>query len=319
MSRATAAFDDKSAGKSSDKSLQISTTNLGAGDRGWWAPYFFIAPFLIVFAVFIIYPLLYSLVLITQQTFGPKSSAFVGLKNISFLLQDPRFWKALTNTFVFAAGSVFVQLPISLGLALLLNRPGLRGRSFYRLVFFAPSLVGLVFVAVLFALMFQKQTGLINVSIHAIFPAFSLEFPWLEKYVMSSLIIAALWMYVGFNMVYFLAALQSVDKSLLEAAEIDGAGAWQRFLNVTLPAIAPVASFVVLLSFIGSMQLFELPYLLLGNSAGPDNRGLTVVMYLYQQGFDIGDLGYASAIGWTLALILIGFAILQRVVARFTE
>ncbi|MEM6312976.1 MAG: sugar ABC transporter permease, partial [Planctomycetota bacterium] len=125
--------------------------------------------------------------------------------------------------------------------------------------------------------------------------------------------------YVGFNMVYFLAALQSVDKSLLEAAEIDGANAWHRLLNVTLPAIAPVASFVVLLSFIGSMQLFELPYLLLGNGPGPENRGLTVVMYLYQTGFDTGDLGYASAIGWTLALILIAFALLQRVVAKRTE
>ncbi|MEM8873402.1 MAG: sugar ABC transporter permease [Planctomycetota bacterium] len=291
----------------------------GMSKRSWWAPYFFIAPFILIFLTFIVYPLFYSLLLITQQTFGPRSSEFVGFDNITFLVNDSRFWIALKNTFIFAAGSVFVQLPASLGLALLLNRPGLRARSFYRLIFFAPSLVGLVFVAVLFALMFQKNTGLINVTLASIIPTWDVEFPWLEKFVMPSLIIAAFWMYVGFNMVYFLAALQSVDKSLLEAAEIDGANAWHRFLNVTLPAIAPVASFVVLLSFIGSMQLFELPYLLLGNGPGPENAGLTVVMYLYQTGFDTGDLGYASAIGWTLALILIAFAIVQRAIAKRTE
>lgn len=291
----------------------------GLNRREWWAPYLFLAPFLIVFGTFIVYPLFYSLFLLTQQTFGPRSSEFVGLANVRFLLNDPRFWVALKNTFVFAAGSVFVQLPASLGLALLLNRPGLRGRTFYRLIFFAPSLVGLVFVAVLFALMFQKNTGLVNVALHSFIPAWDIEFPWLEKFVMPALIIAAFWMYVGFNMVYFLAALQNVDKSLLEAAEIDGANAWDRFLAVTLPAIAPVASFVVLLSFIGSMQLFELPYLLLNNTSGPEDRGLTVVMYLYQTGFDVGDLGYASAIGWMLALILICFAYLQRVIGRRTE
>ncbi|MEM6315959.1 MAG: sugar ABC transporter permease, partial [Planctomycetota bacterium] len=174
----------------------------GVSRRAWWAPYFFIAPFFLLFVTFIVYPLIYSLLLITQQTFGPKSSEFVGLDNVRFLLSDGRFWVALKNTFVFAAGSVFVQLPASLGLALLLNRPGLRGRSLYRLVFFAPSLVGLVFVAVLFALMFQKNTGLINVTLASIIPGWDVEFPWLERFVMPALIIAAFWMYVGFNMVY---------------------------------------------------------------------------------------------------------------------
>ena len=296
-----------------------SILNGGVSRGQWWVPYAFAAPFLIVFATFIVYPLVSSVFLVTRQTFGPRTSEYVGLDNVRYLLSDPKFWTALRNTFVFAAGSVFVQLPASLGLALLLDRPGLRGRALYRLIFFAPSLVGLVFVAVLFALMFQKNTGLINVALHDLIPAWDLEFPWLERFVMPALILAAFWMYVGFNMVYFLAALQSVDKSLLEAAEIDGAGAWRRFLAVTLPAIAPVASFVVLLSFIGSMQLFELPYLLLGGGSGPEDRGLTVVMYLYQQGFDTGDLGYASAIGWTLALILIAFAVIQRAISKRTE
>jgi ABC-type sugar transport system permease subunit len=130
-------------------------------------------------------------------------------------------------------------------------------------------------------------------------------------FVMPALIIAALWMYVGFNMVYFLAALQNVSRELLEAATVDGANAWHRFRHVTIPAIRPIATFVVLLSLIGSFQLFELPWVLLGG-AGPDNQGLTVVMYLYQTGFQTNDLGYASAIGWVIALILFAFALVQN-------
>ena len=136
---------------------------------------------------------------------------------------------------------------------------------------------------------------------------------------MTGLIVAGMWMYVGFNMVYFLAALQNVDRSIEEAALVDGAGPWQRFRHVTVPAIRPVAGFVVLLSIIGSFQLFELPFVLLNNTAGPDNRGLTVVMYLYQTGFEVGDLGYASAIGWSLAILLMILAVGLRLVLQRYE
>ncbi|MEE9403892.1 MAG: sugar ABC transporter permease [Algisphaera sp.] len=259
-----------------------------------------------------------------QYNNGPKVSEFVGLTNFKRVLADPLFWKALKNTFLFAAVSIFVQLPCSLGLAILLNREDIRARGFWRLIFFSPVLVGLAFVAVIFSLLFEKNTGLLNVLLvrlttwlNGMFPSivgiWDIEFPWLQEYVMAAIIIAMFWMYVGFNMVYFLAALQSVDKQLLEAAEIDGANAWHRFLNVTVPAIRPVAMFVLLISFIGSMQLFELPYLLLGGAGGPSNDGLTVVMYLYDKGFNTGNLGYASAVGWVLAVILFGFAMIQKV------
>lgn len=275
------------------------------------APYLFLAPFIAGFALFTVYPLIKSVDLSLHQTFGPKSSRFVGLSNFRFLLSDQLFWKAVYNTALFTLGSVFIQLPCSLGLAMLLNRPSLKGRAVFRLIFFSPSLVGLVFVAMIFSVLFEKRTGLINVLLHR-FVGFDLEFPWMEQYVMPALILSALWMYVGFNMVYFLAALQNVSKDLIEAAIVDGANAWHRFVHVTIPAIRPVASFVVLLSIIGSFQLFELPWLLLNGGGGPDNRGLTIVMYLYQTGFQTGDLGYASAIGWVLAILLAVFAIAQR-------
>lgn len=280
-----------------------------------WAPYFFIAPFVIIFCIFMIYPLVQSIVLAMQQTFGPKTTVFVWLKNFDDLLSDPVFWTAMRNTFVFATAVVALQLPLSLGLAMFLNRPRLRGRAAFRLIFFSPSLVGIVFVAMMFALMFHERDGLINSFLRTVIPHFPPEFPWLQTYVMPALIIAALWMSVGFNMIYFLAALQSVSQETLEAADVDGANRWQKFIHVILPGIAPVTGFVTLFSLIGSFQLFELPFILL-NGPGPENRGLTVVMYLYQYGFEVGDLGYASAIGWTLALILIGFAVLQRLSSR---
>jgi ABC-type sugar transport system permease subunit len=276
-----------------------------------WAPWAFIAPFLLLFATFTLWPLIQSLVLAFSQTFGPKSSTFVGFDNFLFLLRDPLFWQALRNTIVYTAGSVFIQLPIALGLALLLNRPGLRGRAIFRLIFFAPSLVGLVFVAVVFALLFQSRTGLVNSGLHTLFASWDPEFAWLDQHVMASLIVATVWLYAGFNMIYFLAALQNVSRELVEAASLDGAGPWARFRHVVLPEIRPVAGFVLLLSVIGSFQVFELPWVLLNNSAGPDNRGLTIVMYLYQTGFLTGDLGYASAIGWILGLILASAALIQ--------
>jgi ABC-type sugar transport system permease subunit len=276
-----------------------------------WVPWLFLAPFLLTIAVFLAWPLLQSVLLSMQQTYGPRTTRWIGFENFTFLLGDPLFWKALRNTVVFACGSVFLQLPLSLGLAMLLNRPGLKGRAFFRLIFFAPSLVGLVFVGLMFALMFEKRTGMINVALHSLFASFNPEFPWLQEYVMPALILAALWLYVGFNMIYFLAALQNVPAELMEAAALDGAGPWQRFRHVVVPEIMPVVSFVVLLSLLGSFQLFELPFILL-NGPGPDNSGLTIVMYLYQMGFSANDLGYASAIGWMLALMLGTFALGQR-------
>ncbi len=281
------------------------------------AAYLFLTPFLALFVVFLIYPLVQSLWLAFQQTHGPSITRYVGLDNFKSIAVDRLFWKAFWNTAVFALASVCIQLPIALGLAMLLNRPDVRGRAFFRLIFFSPALVGLVFVAVLFGLIFEKRTGLLNVTLHAV-AGFDPEFPWLQQYVMPALIIAALWLYAGFNMVFFLAALQNVSRDLLEAATVDGAGPLRRFLHVTLPAIRPVGSFLVLLSLIGSFQLFELPYILLGGG-GPDNQGLTVVMYLYQAGFDAGDLGYASAIGWTIAILLGGFAVAQRYVSALDE
>lgn len=282
------------------------------------AAWLLLAPWLILFAVFVLWPLGEAARLALLQTFGPTATNFVGTRNFSALSADPLFWTALRNTAVYASTSVLIQLPLAFGLAMLLNRPDVRARAWFRLIFFSPSLVGVVYVAMIFSIMLEKRTGLINRFLHATI-GWDLEYPWLQSAIMAALVIASLWQWVGFNMVYFLAALQNVRQDLMEAARIDGAGPWQRFRLVTLPAIRPVAGFVVLLSVIGSFQLFELPYLMLTNSGGPENRGLTIVMYLYQRGFEQNDLGYASAIGWVLAVLLVICAVAQRLLSKGEE
>lgn len=293
------------------------------------APYVLIAPFVVLFLVFTLVPLMQSAPLATHHTFGPSATEYVGLEKFRQALGDPRFWTAMRNTLLFTAGSVFIQLPVALGLALLLNKPGIVGRGFFRLLFFSPQLVGLVFVAVLASVMFQKQKGLVNSSLaagadalrglpavnaDAWLPSRSelLAIPWLETLALPTLVITALWMYAGFNMVYFLAALQNVPRELEEAAMIDGAGPVRRFTNVVLPSIRPVGIFVVLLSVIGSIQVFELAYIMLPEGVGLQDRGLTLVTYLFKSGFEVGDLGYATAIGWVIAVMLCAAAVTQR-------
>ncbi len=295
----------------------------GDAFRGKSTPWLFLTPFLACFAVFTLYPLAQSVILSLQTTFGPGATRFVGWANYSALVRDPLFWTALRNTCVYTLGSILVQLPLALGLALVLETPGLRGRGWVRLLLFSPSMVGVVFAAMMFGLIFEKQTGLANQGLHSLLAPlgvnWSLDFGWLQEHVMMALIVASLWMYVGFNMTFFSAALQNVRKDLIEASVVDGAGPIRRFFAVTVPAIRPVAGFVVLMSVIGSFQLFELPYIMFNTTAGPDNRGMTIVLYLFQNGFEAGDLGYASAIGWALALILIVCAAFQRLSARGEE
>ncbi|MEO7719802.1 MAG: sugar ABC transporter permease [Capsulimonas sp.] len=277
------------------------------------APYVFVSPFILLFAIFGVYPIVKSILLAFYATNGPKNQVFVGLSNFHYMFHDPDFWTAVTNTGTFALWSVFLQLPLSLGLALLLNQKWLRGQNFLRLAFFSPNLLGQVFVGVLFSQLFMVHYGLVNRILNALAPGvFSLDTKWLSDptYVMPAIVLTSLWLYCGFNMIYFLAGLQAVDRELYEAALVDGAGPWRQFLHITLPGIKPIAVFVLVTSTIGSFQLFELPYLLLGG-AGPKNSGLTVVMYLYQNGFQTGDLGYASAVGWTLAIGVLFISLIQ--------
>lgn len=283
-------------------------------------PYVFLSPYFLLTIAFFLYPVLYALVLAFHQTNGVASREFVGLANFRYILADADFWTAMRNTTVFAVFSIFLQLPLSLALAMMLNTRNDRLKGFFRLAIFSPHLVGPVFVGVMFTVLFTPQYGLFNQMVHELFGWWArltqsesfLEYRWLgnPNLVMPAIIITTMWMYVGFNMIYFLAALQNVDPSLVEAAKIDGAGSWQQFWNVTIPAIKPVATFVIVMSTIGSYNLFELPYTLL-QGFGPNNSGLTVVGYMYVNGFAGGDLGYGAAVGWILTLVILSINLIQ--------
>jgi len=287
------------------------------GSERWWklqqrlAPYLFVAPFVIIFCCFMLYPLVQSIVLSFYKSAGPRQLRFVGGDNYKFLLTDRVFWAAVFNTTYFAILFLGLQIPMSLLLAILLNSQRLRFRNLFRFAFFSPHLVGSVFVAIIFQMLLAQRHGLINKGIGAVIPKLGTEVNWFGKpeLAMPAVVFAALWINLGYAMVYFLAALQSVDRDLYEAAEVDGAGKWAQFWHITLPGIRPVLVFLILVGTIYAYQLFELPYVLFFNVW--TNYAVTIVAYLYQTGFEVGDIGYASAVGWMLFAIILVLSILQ--------
>jgi len=281
-------------------------------------PYGFLSPFLLVFAVFMAYPIINAIYLSTQQTFGPDAHTFVFLDNFKEIFTNRLFYRAVWNTTFYTLGSIVIQVPIALALAVMLNQPWLRGRSLYRLIIFSPALIGPIFVGVIFSIIFQKRTGLLNKVLNDLM-GWSLDFPWLQEHALTSLLIAGSWMWIGFSTVYLLAALQQVSPTLMDAARIDGAGSLQRFRYITIPAIRPVLSFVLLFSAINSLQIFELPFILFGYEGGAGGEGMSVVMYLYNSGFSYGDLGYASAVGWIVTFMSLTAVFVHRRLIHYFE
>lgn len=277
------------------------------------APYLFVLPFVLLFAVFLAYPLLQSIVLSLYQSVGTRESRFVGAGNYAFLLREPVFWLAVANTVGFAALFIAVQVPLALGLAILLNHRRVRLRGVFRFAFFSTYLVGQVFASVLFTLLLAPRTGLINRAVGSALPWVGTELNWKGDPALAipAIVLAAVWLTVGQSMVYLLAGLQAVDRELYEAAAVDGAGPWQRFRHVTLPGIRPVLVYLVLVSTIYALQLFELPFVFFNLGFGPKFRGMTVVGYLYMNGILAGDLGFASAVGWVLFFLISVVAYVQ--------
>jgi len=288
--------------------------------------YYFLLPFFLVMGIFFTYPFFLSIYLSFFQTNGPLTKIFVGFENFTYVFSDPLFYKALVNTSLYTLGTLLLQVPLALLLAMALNKRLGRMRNAFRLIYFTPNLVGHIFVGIMFSIIFLPRFGLFNRFLYAI-TGWGLEIEWLRtpQFIVPILILVAMWIYTGFNMVYFLAALQNVDDQLVEAANLDGAGKWGVFRHAVLPAIFPVLIFVVVMSTIGSFQLFELPYALLqakqgiGGTYGPENAGITLVAYLYSYAFDIGDLGLASAIGWIITLIIVFLGMMQLVLMRRSQ
>ena len=276
------------------------------------APYFFLAPMIAIFAVFMLYPVFHSLVL-GFFSFDAGEYAFVGLGNYVTMLGDPVFWKALGNTAII----LVIQVPLMLFLAILLavafNSAFLKLRSVFRMGYFLPIVMGLVAYGILFKNMLDANSGVVNYLLELIHLK---PVPWLtdSTWAKISIIMAMTWHYTGQNAIIYLAQLQSIPTELYEAASVDGANGWWKFRSVTLSGLRPAILLTTVLSTIGTLQLFDEPYVL--TNGGPDNATLTVGMYLYMQGFKYFDFGYASAIGYVMLIIIVGLSVIQFWIQR---
>jgi cellobiose transport system permease protein len=271
--------------------------------------YLSISPFYILFAVFGMFPIAFSLYLSFQKWDGIGAMKFVGLSQYSFLVTDPYFWQSIANTLEIWIISTIPMLFLALVIAFLLNS-GLRGQSWYRVAYFIPNVTSIVAIAIIFGSLFGGSFGLLNSLLTALkLPTVQwLIDPWGIKIAIASMVV---WRWTGYNAIIYLAGLQSIPAELYEAARVDGASTRQIFFRITLPLLRPVILFTVITSTIGGMQVFTEPQVLVGNLGGPGNAGLTMVLYLYQQAFGQSQFGYGAAIGWGLFVIIVLFSALN--------
>jgi ABC-type sugar transport system permease subunit len=279
-------------------------------DLTGWA---FAAPFVILFGVFLAFPILASFIL-SFTSFGlrdlanPIGTTFVGLKNYIDLLGDSKFWTSLLNTFYFVVVGVPLTLALGLLIANALNRGVTRFRTAFRVGYYLPVITSIVAIAVVWRFLLNPDVGLVNMLLGAV----GINGPaWLADPVlaMPAIIAMAVWRNLGFAMVVFLAGLQAIPASLYEAASIDGAGRWQAFRFVTIPMLRPTILFMTVITTIGYLQLFEEPFVM--TDGGPLDKTLSVTMYMYQQGFKFFHQGYASAVAYVLFVIVAFAAFLQ--------
>lgn len=273
-------------------------------------PYIFILPSVLLFVVFILYPIISSFVLSFQTSDGGELS-FAGLANYERLLHDEIFWKALKNTLIIFIFQVPIMLFLGLVLATVLNNKLLKWKGFFRVGFYLPAVTSLVAYSLLFSIMLQ-DSGLINnlLSYIGIGPI-----PWLSSASWSkvSIILAMIWRWTGYNMVIYLAALQNIPEDTYEAADMDGAGKIRQFFSITIPQLKPVILFTAILSTIGTLQLFDEPFNL--TKGGPADSTMTLGLYIYQNGFKYFDFSYASAVAYVVVIIV---AVLSFIQFKFT-
>jgi multiple sugar transport system permease protein len=272
------------------------------------AAYLFLLPNIIGFLLFSMIPVGATLVISFLSWDLIRSPRFIGFDNYTNLLtRDPIFWEVMGNTAYFVAGVVPLSIVLSLGLALAMNN-GLRGISLFRAFFFIPVITSSVAVAMLWRWLYNTDYGLINVGLIRIgLPAI----PWLTStdWSMPAVIIMAVWKNLGYNMVIYLAGLQGISPTMYEAAALDGAGPWARFRDITLPLLGPTTFFILIISVINSFQVFDLTFIL--SQGGPGVSTTTIVMYIFDHGFQYFQMGYAAALAWVLFAIIFAVTLLQ--------
>jgi multiple sugar transport system permease protein len=267
--------------------------------------YALITPWLLGFIIFLAYPMGRSLYLSFTNFNLQGEPLWIGLRNYERIFSDPDFWQSLKVTFIYALGSVPGGTIIALATALVLSQK-LRGVNFWRTVFFLPSVLSSIAIAILWLYMFRPEGGLLNI----VLGWFGIQGPaWLnsEQWALPAMIIMSWWS-VGNQMVIYLAGIKGIPESLYEAAEIDGANAIQKFRFVTIPMLSPTIFFNVVLAIIAALQVFDAGYVL--TRGGPNDATLFYLINLYERAFRLVQLGYASALAWILFIIIMVITLL---------
>ena len=276
--------------------------------RGW----LYLAPFLLAFGLFLIWPTVYGLWMsFTGTSLAGTNTQFVGLANWKEALGDPQVWTSLGNTVWFTVLSTIPLVLVAMLLAVLVNI-GLPGQWFWRLSFFMPFLLASTVVSQFWNWMYNPQLGLVN----TVLGWFGIAGPaWLQdpNTAMISVVITTVWWTIGFNFLLYLAALQNIPDQLYEAASIDGAGAWQKFRSITLPQLAPTTVLVLVLQMLASLKVFDQIYQMTGGGPGGSTR--PVLLYIYEVGFTGYRLGYASAISYIFFFLIIIVSIAYMVIS----
>lgn len=283
--------------------------------RAFWRkhgmPYLFISPFYISFLVFGLFPLAAALYLGFHKWSGMSAPEYVGLRNyVRLLTVDKFFQQSLANTVILGIMCMVPKLILALLVAVAINSGLLRFKSFYQVVYFLPIVTSGVAVAIIFLTIYGQRSGILNYLFTAIGlqPVRWLVEPATIKPAITSLVV---WREVGWYMVIFLAGLQSIPHDLYDAASVDGAGGWRRFWHITMPMLAPITLFTVVIDIIGELQLFAEPFVLVGPSGGAGRQGLTMAMYLYQNAFVGMKMGYASAQAYVMFAMIATLSILN--------
>jgi cellobiose transport system permease protein len=284
------------------------------------SPYLYVAPFFVLFAIFGAFPLGYTAwVSLTNRNLLDQHTQFVGLANYTALLHDSYFWNAVENTLGIWVLSTVPQLLLALGLAHLLNR-AIRGRSFFRMTILLPQVTSLVAVGLIFAQLFDYRYGLFNYVLSELgIGKVDWEAGQLSSWFALSVMVT--WRWTGYNALIYLAAMQGIPEELYEAAEVDGASGWQQFIHVTIPSLRPTIIFTVIISTIGGLQLFTEPYEfepIKHATGGSDRQYQTVALYLYEKAFGGSEFkfGYASAIAWSLFLLIMAISLVNFLIIR---
>ena len=276
-------------------------------------PYFFLAPFLFFFVSFMVYPILNSLYLSFTSSQGSMAVSWVGLDNFKAIISDKLFWKSLGNVFIVLLVQVPVMLCLGTILANFLNSKNLKFKLGFRLMVFLPVIIDLVTYSIVFSIIFNEDYGIVNylLSVININPIAWFTDPFWSKLL---IIIAVTWRWTGYNTIIILSGLQSIDDSLYESSDLDGASKTQQLLKITVPMLKPILLFCAVLSTIGTINLYTEPSLL--TNGGPNNATNTPVMYIFQYGFESFNYGYASAAAYITTIIVGSLSFLQM---RFSK